>query len=418
MHTSFKMIQRVVVLCLFFSIAMFVTGWLNFKNSIPLNNDEVVWVNDAEVYEWRANANWDQFRWSDTLSDGWGSHDFRLFDQPHAAKYIFGFMLSHAEVKPWGGVFKAKNYAFFVDQNNSREFALNDSSTKEMLGTKTVNAIILCRKVSQVFALGFFLILFLFIAIQFSFIRAAIFLFFLTTNSIFNYNLRLATADSIALFFVSCSLISFYLAYKEKKNSKLYFLLLFFSSITTALASSTKINGWFLIVVFLIQATVSLVEMKKPHFKKYFFSLAFWLFCFFSFYIWLQPELWNNPVQGLIKFFRQRYFQQMIFLAAFQQMNFFEYNLWILQLFIRSHHWVIGFIKAVMLVSIAGINVFLFWSKKIFVIQKSSFFYQVLFLWIATFFYARVGFERYTLWAIMVLSFCLAMSTFTTNRKT
>ncbi|MBP9781266.1 hypothetical protein KBC89_01280 [Candidatus Woesebacteria bacterium] len=392
---------------LIFIVIVLSSGWLKNIYSIPIDLDEIAWIHDAQVFQWRSGNNWDQFIWNQTKhSMDWTSHDFRLFDQPHFAKYIYGFALSTAKINPWNNQNRANNFQLFIQQKATGRYFLSDESSSSIFGQATVRAIMLCRWISVVFSVSALLSLFLFFTYKFSLLMSSITVLLLTTNPTIFYNLHLATSDSISLFLIVVSLILFYfLFFQDHLTEKRRFVLLFLSALSTAFAVSTKINGWLLLYIFLIGSITLSYQKQLTSWKNMIAQLCSWLFFFLGTYMYLQPELWTSSIAGLIRFFSQRLSQQDQFAQTFGALGLIEYHKWILKLSVQSHTYWIQISKGILvgITLIKSIQILVSdLSSKHFFTQRSVIYVPI---WLFFFFYARIGFDRYAIWPIIILIF-------------
>jgi|GEM_PF-3123014 len=391
------------------------TNWFDLPKYTPIDLDELAWVNDAQVFDWRKNGNWENFIWSNNNVGSWTSHDFRLFDQPHLVKYIFGGTFSQKKTEPWTNeYYHQKNYLQFVKQSMTEDKYLYESESRELFGEKTIQAISLARNISSFFGILSVILISFFLAKEFSVFQSIIVIFLILTNSVFRYNLNLATADSISLFFILISIICFYYIYRNKKNRRFLFVISF---ITTAFAASSKVNGWILPVLFFL---VSLAEEKRNYKQVIKWSIV-WLCLYLGTYIYLQPELWLKPIAGLSKFFLQRISQQSRFEINGLDLNFFEYHFWLFQLFIRSDKPIFYLLKVVVFyfvfstVLLSTIIKYIRCKTQITqellvknvksILQKKSCQYSFIIcvVWLSVFSYARIGFERYAMLPLLII---------------
>ncbi len=389
-----------------FLVILFCTGWFSGSTHIPIDLDELAWVHDAEVYQWRISNDWNKFRWNTReKSVEWSDEDFRLFDQPHLVKYIYGFVLSTTNINPWNNQNRANNLGLFINQKVSGQYLLTDDSSPSVFGQVTIDAIIICRLVSTTAGVLFFFILYFFLTYRFSILLSSTTLLLLTTNPTLYYNLHLATSDSISLFFITITLIFFYfLFFNTHINRKARFILLFLSAISAAVAVSTKINGWLLAYVFLIGQILLDHGYQWINWKIFLIKTGFWFLLFIGTYVYLQPELWTSIPNGLLRFFSHRFTQQDQFVYSFGAMGVFEYHKWLFALFTQSSHFIVivfkYFFLLIALIKLIKVSISIF-PKKIYLLK------QVIIvgtIWLQFFYYARIGFDRYAIWPIIILT--------------
>jgi len=192
MTTLKNKILKNIFLISTFLLLTHIFGWLQNTNNNPIDLDEIAWVNDAKIYDWRTNEKWQNFSWSkDNSRKPWNSADFRLFDQPHLTKYIYGNILSLKKIEPWNdSYYHQKNYQDFAQQKLSDKKYIDEIESKKFFGEKTIAAIETSRKISLTFGLSFFLLLFIFINSNSSTLSAIITTSLLMTNPIFQYNFK------------------------------------------------------------------------------------------------------------------------------------------------------------------------------------------------------------------------------------
>lgn len=391
-------VHKYALFLIYITTLLLFFDWLSPIKNQAIDLDELAWVNDSQVYEWRKNQDWQNFNWSSTAPKFWSSPDFRLFDQPHLVKYIYGSVFSFYEAEPWKDIeYHQKNYLQFTQGALSGKKYLYDEDSQIIFGEKTIGAITIAREISRIFAILFILIISLFIAKNYSFFQATIVSFLIVTNTVFQHNLKLATADSISMFFILLALICLYFLYK-KNESKSSFLLIFLSSMASSLASSSKINGWILVFIFNLLFLIKEKENNKKMWQKIFI----WNGIYFGTYIYLQPELWQNIIGGFVNFFSQRIEQQRKFLFSNKSYNFLEYHFWLIKLFISSANKIFTLTKT--FIFITTLFLFLMKVNKNIIFKLSSPLLWILSVsWVFFFFYAQVGFERYAMWPLLIL---------------
>ena len=401
----FKLLNwKTILTPIIFLLVTVTTGWYN--TSSPIDLDEIAWIQDAQVYQRRLHTTWNTFDWDQTkYSMDWTSPDFRLFDQPHLVKYIYGFALSTANIDPWQNTNRESNLHLFIEQKNTGRYLLTDNASSTIFGSSTIEAIILCRWISALFGLTTLLIMFLFLTFKFSLMMSSLSLLLLTTNPTIFYNLHLATSDSISLFFIVISLILFYLLFfKNHMPRKMIFLLFLLSAITSAFAVSTKINGWLLIYVFLLGQLRFVHYDRRMHWKTAITQTCWWFFLFLGSYLYLQPELWSSPFAGFVRFFSQRLTQQHQFVQSFGSLGFFEYHQWLVELSVQSKQSIVTISKVIFLLFalIKSIQLAITNFKKRYTFLKHTI--VIMPVWLFFFYYSKVGFERYAIWPILIIT--------------
>lgn len=385
-----------------------VGSWFVTHRHQPINLDEIAWVHDAVVYDWRVTKQFDQFAWSTTFSPSWSAHDFRLFDQPHFAKYIYGFFLSEKQLSPWTDTDQeATNFRLFTSQQNNGQLTLDNPLAVKTYGEATVAAIGVARVVSVSFALGFFLLLFWFLQRTASLLTATLTLSLLATNSVFATNFQLATANSISMFCMLLSFVCLYLLYMQSRSSpRVSFIFFFCSAVTAAFAAGTKIDGWLLVVLAtgLILST-NIRQLPPIHITM---QVGTWLLLFLGTYIYLQPELWGSIPSGLLRFFYHRLHQQQEFVEVYSTLSFAQYHVWLVSLLTQSSTKIIVVLKQLLLM-FAGIGLLRSVVTKLpgqpsARISPATLVKLFVFSWIFFYWYARIGFDRYALWPLVLLA--------------
>jgi len=395
-----------------FILIVFFSKWLSGINDIPVSLDEIAWMNDSRVYEERNNKNWDYFKWQAHQPIGsWSSADFRLFDQPHLVKYIYGFALSNSNLYPWSGDLYDRNNQLFLRQSLPDDLSLGTLESKKMLGVEVDEALQISRKISVVFSLLFFIVLFLFLLNISSFIHSALTTFLLMNSQVFLYNLRVATSDSVSVLFVLCCVILVYKLFWNIENlsNKKSFLFTYLLAISSAFAASTKINGWFLIPLILVFFTIKAILSNHVSIYKNVVLQRFILFSliFIGTYWYLQPELWNFGFSGLMRFFSQRVIQHQKFVFSFGSFNIFEFHPWIFGLVFNSSFFNSTLKQLVFLLGgLGGLLGVIFKNRNTMIFGKIVLI--SIWVWVSVFFYARVGFDRYGIWLVTLLVIFLA----------
>ncbi|NCN87470.1 MAG: phospholipid carrier-dependent glycosyltransferase [Candidatus Pacebacteria bacterium] len=402
------------LLC-FFELAFFLFIFLNLFNRTRLQSldlDEIVWVHDTNVYNQRINNNWSYFKWEDlNVRIPWSSHDFRLFDQPHLVKYIYGSIFKLNKIDIWSDKSQElRNYSYFVeggkkDSKVGLNFEINSQELTSQLSEEVVSAIKIARLTSAVFALLFLITLFYFIKKEANFFTALISLVFIYFNEIFIWNSPLANADNISNFFILLASICFYYLFWKGDliKGKLRFFLYFSSAIFTSFAMGSKINGLILLYLFVIFKIIDLIFTKKTKILKSLYELIFWLLLVLVNYLYLQPELGSQYLVGFYKFISQRVEQQTRFYNVSGSLDLFSYISLVIKRYLGDNLNIFFLFKLVTI--IIGLPYFF---KKILINARSSRnkilnFFTFLLTFILIFSYARVGFERYLVIPIILL---------------
>ena len=392
------------IFCLIFLIILFTNGWFSKTYSIPIDLDEIAWIHDAQVCQWKIDEQWNQFQWDkqQNLFD-WKSDDFRLFDQPHFAKYVYGFFISRDSDNPWQTEVRSSNFKLFIDQTDSGKYLLSDSASADLFSLPTIQAILLSRFISVIFSTLFLFTLFLYLAYKISLLMSSVCIFLLTAHPTVVHNLHLATADSIFLLLLLISVILLITLYTNTgASSRLRFLLLFSSAITTALTASTKINGWILLYIFLLFKFANKNNSDSIRWSSMIKQAALWAVLVIGTYVYLQPELWNDSLAGFQRFLSQRLTQQQIFARSFGVLNFLDYHYWLFKLFLESNYMASPLLKtASTLFFLFGIISF---RKNSPLVKQIVYWISLITpIWLFFYYYARIGFDRYALLPLIVI---------------
>jgi uncharacterized membrane protein (UPF0127 family) len=387
--------------------------WFEVIQEVDIDNDEVAWVLDAGFYEYYRNGDWEKFQVKDDYQNlKWSSHQYRVIDQPQLGKYILGFMLSAADIKPWLSADKIQGYNFFLFS----DVELSDLEREYPQFYETVMAaIMLVRKVNAVVALlGFAALGFLVKKFTREKWAGVVIFLLLVWHPTIHHYYRLAIVNPYSLWLQLLAVVA--MAYElrilQKKNGRQLIKIGAVTGGLIAAATSVKLNGAFLVLIpIFFGGIVAALSLRKKHSESFNYFFTKWLYFFGSLifsgevmFLLLEPELWFNPINGLLSLVESRLGQQDRFFVSHPELNIFEtiefiWNLtptWIGQNMMVS--------LVFFLLIICGV-----WSliKKIlsFKLKKkanqdltSLLLLTSLFTIIGgTLYYARVGFDRYAL---------------------
>lgn len=396
----------------FVFVSQWVTGWWRRVFFAPVDLDELVWMQDSQIVEWRLNQQWSNFKWqaaNQGAYGAWFSPQFRLFDQPHGAKYIYGYWLLLWKINPWSSEIQQQNYQAFLSRVAISDGGLSSTDSIVRYGTETVRAILFSRILSVIFATAFIVLLILLFVLKISWESGFLLGFLLITTSPLLYNGTIATADSFALFWqlvAGISYCKYFYFVRSGKVSGFWFLL---TALCTAAALTMKINSWLLLGIWLSSYLLLLLKMKNYSIDSLIKPVV-WILLVISSYIYLQPELWSQPLLGLQHFFMQRLWQQHAFEVSGNLMNIVDYHWWIVRLYVGTN-FSVAVVKVVLLeLSLLGWIFKLYRNKKNFFKNKNGIYWLSLFIVIDLFCfsYARVGFDRYVLWPVCIFSMVIA----------
>ncbi|NCN03592.1 MAG: hypothetical protein GW942_00790 [Candidatus Pacebacteria bacterium] len=394
----------------FFESVIFLFIFLNLLNSVrskPVELDEIAWLHDTNIYKERIDNNWSYFNYNKlVLQKSWRSHDFRLFDQPHLVKYIYGFAFMQTGIDNWSDKAQEyKNYSYFLSDGKNLNTDINSKEFSDQAGSSVAQAIVVARTISLTFFLSSLIILFYFLKKEFGNLSASLSLIFIYSNQTIINGSSLATADNIFQFFVILSLICFYYLFWENisLNNKSRFFLIFSSALLTSFAVGSKINGLILVYLFIIFKIIDLIFSKKIKILKSLYELTFWLLLIFINYLYLQPELGSGYISGFYRFISQRFEQQSRFYNVFGSLDILNYAILIIKKYLGDNFNILYLIK--LMVLIIGLPYY-FYKKSMKSTsnrEKSLDFSSIFISSILIFTYASVGFDRYLVIPIIIL---------------
>jgi hypothetical protein len=351
-----------VVLCSVLALGVMgsTVQWLSNPLAIPLDPDEVVWVLDAEAFEWYVSGNWSAFQLEDHYTQmSWNEHQYRVIDQPQLGKYIFGALLTLKNVYPWQSETTEKAYLQFATVTLPTG-QLHDLTNQ--LDPTIIESISYLRWVTT----GVSLIGFLIISVMLGWYIygvthsknqaciSAVLVFILLTNhpDIYHYY-RLAIVNSFSfvtqLLAVVVIIKGVSLVSKSNKSSSIVTGWGGLAGIVVAMAASIKLDGLFLVAGvmgwWLFMAKMLLFDTPKNGNKNQFelaemieknvlnWGVGFVLAFIVSVLI-LEPVVLINGLPGLEALLGSRLLQQEKFLQHFAHLPLGELLLfWIGSIF-------------------------------------------------------------------------------------
>jgi hypothetical protein len=375
------------------AVLLSLISWLRFDvTSKSLNPDEVVWVLDAEAYSKYREGAWDFFSissdYDQVIADGWAGSQYRVVDQPQAGKYIIGFLLSVADLKAWQSSEKESLYKQFLWKT------LTDEVPQNVVG----EAIFFVRESNTYFAVVVFAAMAVCLYWYTKKIEAGMLLLLvlLSNRGLMEYATN-AIVDVYSWLFQLLAVVSLYVGLMKLKtvttNGVVRWAVA--AGAATALATSVKLNGAFLIFIpYLIFVSYigKKILNKQSVSREVTLLAAKWLLGFVvsgvTTFLLLEPELWANPIQNTHVLLEVRIMQQQRFLDFFETLNLLQ----IAQKMIAT------FFELRLSAIIVAVVVF---GKEMFLQRKKGTIkplFLSLFLApiiVATFYYGRVGFDRY-----------------------
>lgn len=395
-------------LCLFLIIGLFKQLIFIYK-SIPdavFNTDEYAWVYDSQFYIFRKEKDWSKFFVSkDSLNANWSSYEYRLIDQPQMGKYIYGYLISNDYQK-----IDYSEQAMWFDSNNKKfgnfgemwikTGGKNFDELKDVIPNKWVNIILGLRNYSfytliLIIIVNAIFVYYLFGSKFLSLVSSYIFVL----NKHFVYSSQIATMDIISIFFLYLSFIFiYYLFYKKRVINFKYIIASIIAGLFSAVSTSIKPNGIFLLIIPVIPIILNYIKTKIISMKNVKLYL-YYLFAFNVVFLFLDIEVAISPQNGLFSLVSARIIQQERFLK-FDNLNPFRYIFFLLNNYISGQN----------ILSIPVISVFIVLAVKMkdnielkrYLINKNL--VLILYILIANYFYARVGFERYLLPSFLLLN--------------
>jgi len=311
----------IIVRLLLGYICLFISN-VYIQNHIPFTYfDEPIWISRSYFF--------DVFVKGDFTNPIWQS--FPSYDQPKLAEYAYGAWLYPIYLAQKHANPDIKNYGDFLSFNgislpegNSTFLSptLNPGDVgyrSELIdkygsGINSPLNLIQSARLLNAALLPLVVILAFFLFSLFSSQKVAIVatLLYATNPNLLTSGL-LAHSETLFLFFFNAALLLLALYSKTPRFSR---LILF--SVFTAFATSTKLNGIILLVLFILVIIKSLRKLSqlKPHFTLH-LTLPFLVT--FSIFVTLNPFTYSHPSQKSLTLFTHRYETLAFQTAAFPQ---------------------------------------------------------------------------------------------------
>lgn len=301
-----------------------VQNWWNSRYLVSTDLDEVAWILDSQVYYWRSNQQWSAFRLTtDYYSLPWSHPEYRLTDQPQTGKYVIGWWLVRHSFLPWQPV-QIQTWSHLFLQQASLQ-TLPPREMVRSLDETMIAALLVTRNLTA--SVGLLAIFFVGgltakkWGIGAGMITCLILLFHPHTTNFF----RLATPDSLSfLFLISASFMQVTVFSRHlKSNPGVNSLVAMIAGILTGVAATIKLNGFFLFVFPLVPVILFSLDSKfrVVSLKKLSIRYAIFLLSGIPVFIWLEPEIWFQPVKGFTTLIGSRLLQQERFYQAFGQLS-------------------------------------------------------------------------------------------------
>jgi hypothetical protein len=391
------------------------THWFFDIKNINFDTDEAYYILSSQFYFHRKNNNLDAFTLpSDYNNLSWSSLQNQLIDQPQLGKYIIGFILESTNRNPWKNSDLSWLYNEFARlklPSGKKLHQIND-----YLGTEMINAIATVRYASA-FAglLSLSLLAYATTRITNNPLIGTFVFIFSSFHPLLRQYLRIATTNSFSLLFLLSNILLIYAVLKTSKKISLHnlFLSALLLGTINAASASIKINGLFplsfpfaLIIISLLSNKVKLASIKQ-YLTRPAIIISGTIMGFVSTFLYLEPELWNNPIKGMVSLIGVRLAQQQRFFAYFGKFSLPEviYTLFDLFLSVSDQN----LIKTLMiLVLLIGLNELRKKSEK----EKNTqiILYLLTFSLITNAFYARVkSFDRYLIPSVLIIIFIASM---------
>ena len=321
---------------------LLVVFWFSGVAEIGFNMDEIPWILDTQYYTFRKEKDWERFQ----LPEGytrlrWSDAGQRLIDQPQMGKYLIGSILDLTNSNPWNSSNPSWLYQEFSKNPHGGERL---SEIQTYLGGEMFRAINVIRYASATVGLTS-LLLFSYAITRLS-DKPSIGLLALvlaTIHPLLLGNLRLATGSSFSLLFLITSTLLMYWTLSKihkMKTMETAFASLLLGALIAA-ATSIKLNGAFLLFFPAFYALVIIgLRQKESLLSSYQTRERFLLFyvlmmiSFFVTFLYLEPELWSNPVKGMIYLAGSRLAQQERFYAFYGKTSWIAVPLNTVRLFL------------------------------------------------------------------------------------
>lgn len=418
----FKLLTIILILELGYLVINKLYSSYKYIDKASFNTDEYAWVYDSQIYQQRMIRNYEIFNVSEkNLRSNWASIDYRVVDQPQMGKYIFGYLISKSE-----SGFNYQNVDKWFDSEKKEFGRFGDiwsltggkspSELRTLINENWLSIIIELRQYSFFMFLFFLFIHGIFIfrifrSVLLSIISIAIFVF----NPLLEWFSQVASMDMFSLFFLYLSFILIFTVFSSygNKSLKKKTIIICFAGIFTAISSSIKLNGLFLLLIPLLYIFFDIynieVKNKKIDIRTNILLMAIFDISFLLIFAFLEPEILINPLNGFKMLVAARIRSQYRFLHA-ESYNIFEY----LGFLFKNYSNIFGNLLLSIFVFLLSILGIFFSLIKVFLNNK---YYPNLILLayclITNYYYARVGFDRYLFPSFIILNFFSIYGLFT-----
>lgn len=408
-HTN--LVSRIAIA---FSILFYAYIWFSNIDQLELFSDEIAWVYDARFFHYRLQRDWSKFTLLDKFpANGWQDPKFRLTDQPQMGKYIFGFFLTLAGQTE---IFSAPITRFGSSFPKTPASPTALIQSQDFLGDTFYHSISFIRHISTV--VGFLtLLLFFYLVTQATSSRLTGLIAFLLAsfNPVISHYFRLALTDTYLIFF---SLLAFTVFWQlipklSQPLSRRTIILSITFGFFSALATSTKLNGAFLI--FLPLTAPALLAFKtrlhhqkpEPQVDTVLASVAAIFLTLILAFVFLEPELWLHPIKGISVLLTSRTLQHQAFYHSYGQVSLLHApSYFVLHYLSNLNSPVFLFFKIVFLA--IGTLILLQRARR-----KQSYFiltYFLLFILLSNSYYGRVvGNDRYLIPSFLAFSVIISI---------
>lgn len=397
---------KILIIVLLFAVVSI--NWFRNLEQMIVDPDELVWIVDAQYFQYRQHGEYERFRVIDDFYHmAWSDPQYRVLDQPQMGKYIIGWWLKLWTIEPWSSSTNKLAYRYFVTGTLPEG---NPWQLQSVLGLEMSQTIIVSRYLHSLVSLvSLALITFITWLFTKNYWLSLLSFFLLTIHPVAQTYLRISAVDGyLYFFFISCLLLCSWLFEKLsywqlKKNIYIGSLI----GMMMGLAITTKLNGLLLLglpILIAILKLYYLTRSKKSEqviiklLKKIILVLVvIYAACGLTIYI-VEPELWFSPKVGIL-LLESRMWQQAKFANYFGQMSFVQ----TIGFLINNYLNVFSFKLAklfLLIISILGFSQTLIKKKKTFF--ELIFLTSSIYLIIGNSYYARVGFDRYSLLTIFI----------------
>ncbi len=403
---SFRNVNKNTLLILLLCCSVSSARWFTGIQQQNLNPDEVVWVAMSEFYYYRQHHRWQLFQLSQPQTRfGYASTLNILLDQPQMGKYIIGFVLEKTHQNPWAKQDISFVYQLFADSKITGD--LPPDQVRSQFGDELINSIKIIRIASSIIgwvAISFFsLIVYQYTKNSFA---ASLSFAFLCFQPLFLNYFRKSMMDSfVALgILISGYLVVKILIYWQQKSTPTLLTWWCIAGVTSAVTSSIKLNGFFLLLLppWLTLFWFLFRKSKDQNWRSLLGQYLVFLLSFCLTFIYLEPETWHHPIQGISMLFQTRLTQQQRFFSAFGQTHFFFVPAIALVTFFRQFNVLIQLVVFALFATGVSKTIKLILQKDQKTVLLGA---TVLFTLIVNSYYAQVSFDRYLIPTVVAFTF-------------